>query len=390
MNLARPFDAAARGGSTAAAVRRRPWSRFRLRPLCSALVVAVGVVVAPPTRAAEPASPLKPVKLTANSETPKEGPGRAGKAAPGEPGAAAAAAASAPAAAFDPLEQLRQRLAGKLSGVKISEGGNPYDVKVVAKTDPSPAVSPSTKSATAKKAAVHGAASGHASGSAQAHWSYQGAAGPQTWGGLKPEFSTCAKGQRQSPIDIRGGLAVDLDPVKFNYQASPFAVIDNGHTVQANIATGNAIEMGGKRFELQQFHFHRPSEERIDGRQFEMSLHLVHKDEQGRLAVVAVLFDKGPAQPAVQRVWNSLPLEKGEELAARVPLELADLLPTDRRYFTYMGSLTTPPCSEGVQWVVMRQPMTMSPEQIELFARMYPMNARPVQQASGRRILQSQ
>ena len=389
MNLARHFDAAQHGGWIAAAVRRRSCSHLRLRPLCSALLVAVGVVVASPTRGAEPASSLKPVKLTASTETPKEGPGRATKAAAVEPGAAAAAA-SAPAAAADPLEQLRQRLAGKLSGVKTSEGGSPFDVRVVAKTDPSPAVSPSTKSAAAKKAAVHGAASGHANGSAQAHWSYQGAAGPQTWGGLKPEFSTCAKGQRQSPIDIRGGLAVDLDPVKFNYQASPFAVIDNGHTVQANIASGNAIEIGGKRFELQQFHFHRPSEERIDGRQFEMSLHLVHKDEQGRLAVVAVLFDKGQAQPAVQRVWNSLPLEKGEELAARVPLELSDLLPTDRRYFTYMGSLTTPPCSEGVQWVVMRQPMTMSPEQIELFARMYPMNARPVQQASGRRILQSQ
>ena len=397
MNLARQFDAAQRGGLIAAAARRQLCSHPRLRPLCSALLVAAGVVVASPTRSAEPASPLKPVKLTASTEAPKEGPGRATKAASVEPGAAAAAAAAAasasapaPSAVADPLEQLRQRLAGKLSGVKISEGGSPFDVRVVAKSDPTPAVSPSTKAAAAKKAAAHGAASGHANGGAQAHWSYQGAAGPQTWGGLKPEFSTCAKGQRQSPIDIRGGLAVDLDPVKFSYQASPFAVIDNGHTVQANIASGNAIEIGGKRFELQQFHFHRPSEERIDGRQFEMSLHLVHKDEQGRLAVVAVLFDKGQAQPAVQRVWNSLPLEKGEELAARAPLELVDLLPTDRRYFTYMGSLTTPPCSEGVQWVVMRQPMTMSPEQIELFARMYPMNARPVQQASGRRILQSQ
>jgi len=159
--------------------------------------------------------------------------------------------------------------------------------------------------------------------------------------------------------------------------------------VQVNVAPGNSIEVGGRRFELQQFHFHRPSEERIDGRAFEMSAHLVHKDEQGRLVVVTLLIDKGPAQPVVQKVWNNLPLERMEEVAARVPLELASLLPADRRYYTYMGSLTTPPCTEGVQWIVMRQPVTLSPEQIELFARIYPMNARPVQSASGRRIMQS-
>ena len=395
MSLARPVLTAQFTGSTAANAARAssssvscsPPGHFRLQALGLALIGALGMVTALPVAASDPPQ-LKPVKLSAGAEPPKEVHGRTQPAA-GEHGAPAASASTA-ATPPDPLEQLRQRLAGKLSGAKTSEGGGPYDVRVVAKTDPTPAPSHAAKPPSAKKAAAHGAAPAHASGAAHAHWSYQGPAGPQTWGGLKPEFTTCANGQRQSPIDIRGGLAVDLEPVKFNYQASPFAVIDNGHTVQANIGSGNSIEIGGKRFDLLQFHFHRPSEERIDGRQFEMSLHLVHKDDQGRLAVVGVLFDKGAAQPAVQRVWNNLPLEKGEELAARVPLELSDLLPTDRRYFTYMGSLTTPPCSEGVQWVVMRQPMTMSPEQIELFARMYPMNARPVQQVAGRRILQSQ
>ncbi len=341
-------------------------------------------------QAADPPQ-LKAVKLTAD----------AGKAAKDAPDARAAAAnhatppASAAAGALpppDPLEQLRLRLAGKLAGGKVTEASGPYDLRVVAKTAPAAAAAqaPVARGAIHGKAGIAAAAAAHAAAHTTAHWSYQGAAGPQTWGGLKPEFTLCGNGQRQSPIDIRGGLAVDLDPVKFNYQASPFGVIDNGNTVQANVAAGNHIEVGGKRFELVQFHFHRPSEERIDGRQFEMSLHLVHKDGQGRLAVVAVLMDKGEPQPAVQKVWNNLPLEKGEELSARAPLELAELLPTDRRYYTYMGSLTTPPCSEGVQWVVMRQPVSMSPEQIELFARIYPMNARPVQQVSGRRILQSQ
>jgi carbonic anhydrase len=305
-------------------------------------------------------------------------------AAPPPPAPAAAMTATAPAAAADPLEQLRQRLAEKLSAGNTTNVAGPYDVRVT----------PKAASAPEALKAAHGAArAGKAAKAAEAHgpahWDYAGAAGPAAWASLKPEFSLCASGQRQSPIDIRGGLPVDLEPVRFEYQASRFAVIDNGHTVQVNLAPGNAIEVGGKRFELVQFHFHRPSEERIDGRQFEMSLHLVHKDEQGRLAVVALLFEKGPVQPVLQKVWANLPLEKNEEAAARVPLELADLLPADRRYYTYMGSLTTPPCSEGVQWIVMRQPVTLAPEQIDIFARIYPMNSRPLQAASGRRILQS-
>ena len=361
------------------------------------LLLLTAILYAPLLAQAADAPQLKPVKLTTEA-------GKAAKAAPDAQAAVAdrthsqaSAAASAPAP-VDPLELLRQRLADKLAGSKISktskvsEGSGPNEVRVVAKAAPTPAAAhtPAARTAVHGKSGAATTAAAHAAANTAAHWSYQGAAGPQTWGGLKPEFTLCGNGQRQSPIDIRGGLAVDLDPVKFNYQASPFGVIDNGHTVQANVAQGNHIEIGGKRFELVQFHFHRPSEERIDGRQFEMSLHLVHKDGQGRVAVVAVLMDKGLPQPAVQKVWNNLPLEKGEELSARAPLELAELLPTDRRYFTYMGSLTTPPCSEGVQWVVMRQPVSMSAEQIELFARMYPMNARPVQQVSGRRILQSE
>ena len=290
-------------------------------------------------------------------------------------------ATAAAAVAADPLEHLRQRLAERLQATRASVQSGPNDVHVAAKS--SPAAKPGGHGAGAAKAGDK-AAAGHA-----AHWDYKGSAGPATWGGLKPEFSLCSTGQRQSPIDIRGGLAVDLDPVLFDYQASRFGVIDNGHTVQVNLAAGNAIEVGGKRFELLQFHFHRPSEERIDGRQFELSLHLVHKDAQGRLAVVALLFDKGQANPVLQKVWNNLPLERNEEAAARVPLELNELLPADRRYFTFMGSLTTPPCSEGVQWIVMRQPVTLTAEQIDIFARIYPMNARPVQQASGRRIMQS-
>lgn len=221
------------------------------------------------------------------------------------------------------------------------------------------------------------------------HWSYEGEGGPQAWGQLQPEFGTCATGQRQSPIDIRDGIAVELEAIVFEYQPGAFRVIDNGHTVQVNVAPGNFLSVGGRRYELQQFHFHRPSEERIAGRQFAMVVHLVHRSADGRLAELAVLLDEGPAQPVVQLVWNNLPLEKNEELAAPLLLDPSALLPADRRYYTYMGSLTTPPCSEGVLWLVMKQSATMSPEQAAIFARLYPMNARPVQPAYGRLIKES-
>lgn len=224
----------------------------------------------------------------------------------------------------------------------------------------------------------------------EVHWAYGGATGPESWGQLKPEYRQCMLGKRQSPIDIRDGIPVELDPIAFDYRPSPFRVTDNGHTVQVNVDAGNGITVSGRRYELLQFHFHRPSEERINGRQFEMVAHLVHKDPEGRLAVVAVLLDAGPANPVVQQVWNNLPLEKHLEQAAQQPLDLNGLLPEARHYYTYMGSLTTPPCSEGVLWLVMKQPAGVSRQQIGVFSRLYPMNARPVQPASGRLIKDGQ
>lgn len=222
------------------------------------------------------------------------------------------------------------------------------------------------------------------------HWEYGGATGPDTWGSLKPEFQQCLLGKRQSPIDIRDGIRVQLENIQFDYRPTPFTVVDTGHTVQVNMQPGNSITVSGRRYELVQFHFHRPSEERINGRQYEMVAHLVHKDAEGRLAVVAVLMDQGKQHPMVQLVWNSLPLERNTEQASPVQMDLNLMLPDERHYYTYMGSLTTPPCSEGVLWMVMKQPATMTREQIDIFARLYPMNARPIQSASGRLIKDGQ
>jgi carbonic anhydrase len=319
--------------------------------------------------------------------------GRTGKGVAG-----AASAADAASAPVDPLEKLRLRLAEKL-GAKPSDGAK-FVMRVSNHGESGESVVTAVRPGAAALAGVHPAGAKHAAGASAAatadphsmlptHWDYAGAGGPEAWGKLQPEFSRCATGTRQSPIDIRGGIAVDLEPIQFDYRPSGFSVIDNGHTVQVNVEAGNAITITGRRYELVQFHFHRPSEERIDGRQFDMVAHLVHKDADGRLAVVAVLLDRGSAQAIVQTVWNNLPLEKGDEVHAGARIDLTQLLPTDRRYYTYMGSLTTPPCSEGVLWMVMKQPVPISPEQVAIFARLYPMNARPIQQASGRLIKES-
>jgi carbonic anhydrase len=317
---------------------------------------------------------------------------------------AAKPAAAKPRGFEDPMDRLRQRLAEKL-GAQQAEA-NPDIVRVAnrlgaASTAPARAALPQAGGGGGGTAAALDAhepaepraiASGRPSRSvvaahgASPHWDYSGDGAPENWGKLKPEFSACSAGKRQSPIDIRDGISVQLDPVQFDYKPSSFKVLDNGHTVQVNVAPGNSIEVMGRRFELLQFHFHRPSEERVNGRQFDMVAHLVHKDLEGKLAVVAVLLDRGNAQPLVQTVWNNLPLEKGDEVAARATLDLNSLLPSERGYYTYMGSLTTPPCSEGVLWMVMKQPVAISPEQIGIFSRLYPMNARPIQSASGRLI----
>jgi carbonic anhydrase len=320
---------------------------------------------------------------------------------------AAPAQAAKPAASPESMDALRQKLAERLGATQPPEVKHPNVMRVTnpaAHADaqvatPKPAHAPAAqssghapvkkRSAPAAKEAAHGSASHGAAAGHTAHWAYQGPGGPEVWGQLKPEFSKCATGQRQSPIDIRSGIQVQLEAIEFDYQPTGFSVIDNGHTVQVNLPPGNAITVMGRRYDLLQFHFHRPSEERINGRQFDMVAHLVHKDAEGRIAVVAVLLDRGASQPVIQNVWNALPLEKGEEQAAPSVIDLKRLLPEDKRYFAYMGSLTTPPCNEGVLWMVMKTPVNISPEQINIFARLYPMNARPIQQVSGRLIKES-
>ena len=275
------------------------------------------------------------------------------------------------------MSDLRALIDQKIAEVRSKQAAAPT-LKVVAKSPPKPKAP--------VVAAGHGTPQPNNGHGHDVHWQYGGATGPQNWGQLKPEFQTCMLGKRQSPIDIRDGIKVHLEPIQFEYRPTAFRVIDNGHTVQVNLDSGNVITVSGRRYELLQFHLHRPSEERINGRQFDLVAHLVHKDAEGRLAVVAVLMDQGKDNPMVQLVWNSLPLEKGVEQASPALIDLNLMLPETRMYYTYMGSLTTPPCSEDVLWLVMKQPASLSRDQLGIFSRLYSNNARPVQPLGGRLI----
>jgi carbonic anhydrase len=225
----------------------------------------------------------------------------------------------------------------------------------------------------------------------EVHWSYTGPNGAENWGKLKPEFAACAAGKRQSPIDIRDGAKLELEPIRFDYKPSPLRIVDNGHTVQVNYAEGSTIVVAGERFELTQFHFHKPSEERINGKLYDMVAHLVHRSTDGRLAVVAVLFESGPFQNTfVKGLWPHLPLEAGREIAPLdVTIDVNDILPAQRTYYTFMGSLTTPPCTEGVLWLVMKNPVPITAEQVGVFGKLYAMNARPGQPGNARLIKES-
>jgi carbonic anhydrase len=226
-------------------------------------------------------------------------------------------------------------------------------------------------------------------GAEDAHWSYTGRTGPAKWGSLEKGFVQCKLGQNQSPIDIPDASARkgDIAPLLFNYKPSPLKIIDNGHTIQVDYAPGSVLTVEGKRYELTELHFHKPSEEKIDGKGHDMVAHLVHQGPNGKLAVIAVLLDAGKENRLIKTLWDNLPKEKGKEkVVAAVKINAVDLLPENKGYYTFTGSLTTPPCSEDVTWYVLKTPVQISADEIARFAKIYPMNARPVQPVNGRDI----
>ena len=264
---------------------------------------------------------------------------------------------------------------------------------------PTPVINPQLSRQLAQQRAValaaaqqgHGTASGDHGG--EVHWAYEGANGPLAWGKLKPEFNVCAIGKRQSPINIEDNATLQgpAEPIQFAYTPSNGTVINNGHTIQVDVQGDNSITIRGSNYRLLQFHFHTPSEEQVNFKRYAMVAHLVHKNAEGQLAVVAVLLEPGLSNPLLEKVWTYMPLDTEDRV--RMPQELLnmnELLPKDQRYYQFMGSLTTPPCTEGVLWMVLKAPMQMSKNQYRLFTQLYPNNARPVQPVNGRPVRDAQ
>ncbi len=223
-------------------------------------------------------------------------------------------------------------------------------------------------------------------------WSYEGARGSEHWSDLDPDYAPCKEGKQQSPIDIRGEEKADLAALRFEYKSGPLNIINNGYTaVRVDyVHSEDFLVVGDKRYELTQFHFHRPSEEYIHGKQFDMVLHLMHKDSDGKVAGVAVLLQTGAENSAIQKLWKYMPATAGDvQQITGVEVNPANLLPRNTGYYMYAGSQTAPPCTEGVTWFVLKTPIEISAKQIDAFAKLYPHDVRPVQPLNGRVVKES-
>ncbi|WP_330924426.1 carbonic anhydrase family protein [Candidatus Sororendozoicomonas aggregata] len=219
-------------------------------------------------------------------------------------------------------------------------------------------------------------------------WSYSGKSGPDYWGELTPSFSTCKTGSNQSPIDITRAIEGNLPALKIAYKVGGEKVINNGHTIGVNYEKGSTITVGDRTFELKQFHFHAPSENTIEGKPFPMEAHFVHADKRGNLAVVAVMYNEGMFNAELEKVWAQMPEQANTKVTLKQPVNADKLIPANHDYYRFNGSLTTPPCSEGVNWFVVKAYDTASKEQIAKFSRAIGHdNNRPVQPVNGRVIV---
>lgn len=223
-----------------------------------------------------------------------------------------------------------------------------------------------------------------------AEWGYTGQTGPSFWGQLSPKYALAKTGRQQSPIDLHEAQSRDLPPLKLKYQPSKIHLIYNGHTIQENEDPGSCEIVAGKRYELQQFHFHSPSEHTVNGRHYPMEMHLVHKSADGQVAVVGVLLEMGKHNHAFDKLWEQLPDANNTQRDSEQTIDVSTLLPSRHEYYSYMGSFTTPPCTEDVKWAVLKTPVPLSAAQIDRFRRVIHGNNRPVQPLNGRSVWESQ
>jgi carbonic anhydrase len=229
--------------------------------------------------------------------------------------------------------------------------------------------------------------SGTAFASGKAHWSYEGHEGPAHWGELNHDYHMCKDGKQQSPINLTAAHKTDLGKISFTYKATAKEILNNGHTIQINMNEGSSISVNGKTYNLLQFHFHSPSEHQVNGVHADMVAHFVHQAADGQLGVIGVLFNKGKANATLAKLWSKLPKQHDEKQSlAGVKVDVSKLLPVNKAYYNYSGSLTTPPCSEGVNWMVLQAQSSVSAEQVNAFTSIFAKSIRPVQGLNGRDI----
>ena len=220
------------------------------------------------------------------------------------------------------------------------------------------------------------------------HWSYSGPEAPQYWGNLSDKFASCSKGVNQSPVDLSNFIEAELTPLTIDYRTAASNIINNGHTIQVNFPAGNTLIADGHSYELKQFHFHSPSENHINGQSYPLEAHFVHVDEQGNIAVVAVMFEVGVENSSLKDIWALMPekaMTKNSQLSG---IAATSLFPENKDHYRFNGSLTTPPCTEGVLWLVMKYPVTVSAGQVEHFGHIIELpNNRPIQNTNARTIL---
>lgn len=228
----------------------------------------------------------------------------------------------------------------------------------------------------------------HGSEENKVKWGYSEKNGPDVWHQLSPNYFLCSEGKNQSPIDIVDAKPVKLPDVTFNYSPSTLNILNNGHAIEVKYSNGSYIEFEGTRYKLLQFHFHSPSEHTLSGNLFDVEMHLVHQSKDGKLAVVGVLIEKGNENKAFSSIWENLPTDVGKvHKIENLSINAEHLIPKKRFFYRYDGSLTTPPCSEGVKWMLLTEPIEMSGSQIEALRSIIHNNNRPVQPLNGRKLL---
>ena len=254
------------------------------------------------------------------------------------------------------------------------------------------AVSGQTTNGVGVVAVSHGGGDAEEESSAHgaAHWEYTGASGQNYWGEISADFNACVDGSAQSPIDVRDTIRTQLRDIEFHYANTDLELVNNGHTIQVNYDEGSYMLVDGNRFNLLQFHFHWPSEHTVDGKQFLMEAHLVHQDAQGGLGVLGVLMERGDTNSAIDVLWDFMPPSAGAVREPGITFNVNDLLPNDRTTYRYPGSLTTPPCSEGVRWMLLKTPVRVSAEQAQLFEDTVGYNSRYTNPLHGREVLEDQ